>query len=186
MRDGLNRLVFLTGRPGVGKTSVLLRAVDILKAEGYKIGGMISREVRERGVRVGFEIADFTTGRKGWLAHVNQPTGPRISRYRVNLSDIDAIGATSILNAVKNADIIVVDEIGPMELFSSAFKDALMKAVESRKMMIGTIHYRAQDPLISAIKAREDAEILEVTHKNRSHLHTILVGKVLQFLQRRL
>ena len=183
MTNDLKRLILLTGRPGVGKTSVLLRAVDILKAEGYKISGMISREVRERGVRVGFEIVDFRTERKGWLAHVNQPTGPRVSKYRVNLSDLNTIGASSILNAMKDADIIVVDEIGPMELFSSDFKEAVMKVVESNKPMIGTIHFRARDPLINAIKAQEDAEILEVTRENRGRLHTVLVDRVLQLIQ---
>ena len=185
MTDNLKRLIFLTGRPGVGKTSVLLRAVDILKAEGYEIGGMVSREVRERGVRVGFEIVDFRTGRKGWLAHVNQPTGPSVGKYRVNLSDLNTIGASSILDAMKNADIVVVDEVGPMELFSSDFKEAVTKAITSRKMMIGTIHYRTRDPLINAIKAEEDAEILEVTRENMRNLHTILVGRVLQFTQRK-
>jgi len=185
MAHNLKRLIFLTGRPGVGKTSVLLRAVDILKSQGYKIGGMISHEARERGVRVGFEIVDFGTGRKGWLAHVNQPTGPRVSKYRVNLSDLDTIGASSILNAVKDADIIVVDEIGPMELFSSHFREAVMKAVESGKMIIGTIHYRAREQLINDIKAQQDAEILEVTPANRRQLHTVLVGRALQFIQRR-
>jgi nucleoside-triphosphatase len=183
MADNLKRLVFLTGRPGIGKTSVLLRALDILKAEGYKIGGMVSREARRRGVRVGFEIVDLETRGKGWLAHVDQQTGPRVSKYRVNLGDLNTIGAGSLLNALKNADIIVVDEIGPMELSSLDFKEAMTKAVESRKMMIGTIHYRAHDPLIKTIKAREDTEILEVTRKNRGRLHTILVGRVLQFIQ---
>ena len=184
MTNNLKRLIFLTGRPGVGKTSVLLRAVDILKAKGYKIGGMISREVRERGVRVGFEIVDFGTGRKGLLAHVNQPTGPRVSKYRVNLSDLNTIGASSILQAVKDADIIIVDEIGPMELFSSDFREAVMRGIKSKKPMIGTIHLRARDPLINSIKTEEDAEILEVTPENRRRLHTVLVGRVLQLTQR--
>ena len=182
--SNLKRLIFLTGRPGVGKTRVLLSAVDILKAEGCKIGGMIGREVRERGIRVGFEIVDLATGGKGWLAHVNQPTGPRVSKYQVNLSDLNAIGVTSILNALKNADVMVIDEIGPMELFSLDFKEAVMRVIESEKPMIGTIHYRARDPLINAIRAREDTEILEVTRENRRRLHTILVGRVLQLMQR--
>lgn len=184
MTKNLKRLILLTGRSGVGKTSVLLRAVDILKAEGCKIGGMIGREVRERGVRVGFEIVDLATGGKGWLAHVNQPTGPRVSKYRVNLSDLNTIGVASIINAVENTDAIVIDEIGPMELFSSDFKEAVMRAIKSKKPMIGTIHYRAHDPLISTIRAREDAEVLEITRENRRRLHTVLVGRVLQLMQR--
>ena len=182
MTSNLKRLIFLTGRSGVGKTSVLLRAVDILKAEGCSIGGMIGREVRERGVRVGFEIVDLATGGKGWLAHVNQPTGPRVSKYRVNLSDLNTIGVASILNAIESTDVIIIDEIGPMELFSSDFKEAVMRAIKSKKPMIGTIHFRAHDPLINTVRAREDAEILEVTRGNRRRLHTVLVGRVLQLM----
>ena len=180
----MKRLVFVTGRPGVGKTSVLLRAVDALRAKGYKVGGMISREVRERGVRVGFEIVDFHTGRRGWLAHVTQPTGPQDSKYRVKLSDLDVIGTSSILNAARDADIIVVDEIGPMELFSPEFKKAVDQAIRSSKPVVGTIHFRARDPLINAIKAREDAEILEVTYENREDLHNVIIHKVVQSLEK--
>ena len=184
MVGALKRLVFVTGHPGVGKTSVLLRAVDNLKNRGYMVGGMISHEVREGGLRVGFEIVDFSTGQRGWLAHVNQPTGPQVSKYRVNLTDLNAIGVNSILSAIKNADIIIVDEIGPMELFSQAFREAVVQAIESKKPMLGTIHFRARDSLIDTIKVREDAEILEVTYENRGHLHTQIVDKVVQFLQR--
>jgi len=178
----LKRLILITGQPGIGKTTILLRTVGALKIEGYKIGGMISREVREGGTRVGFEIVNYETGQKGWLAHVNQPTGPKVSKYRVNLSDLNAIGASSILHAVADANVIVVDEIGPMELFSPAFKEAVSIAIESEKPVIGTIHYRALDPLITTIKAREDAEILEVTQKNREQLHNIIINKVIDHL----
>ena len=180
----MKRLVFVTGRPGVGKTSVILRAVDVLKAKGHKVGGMISREVRERGVRVGFEIVDFNTGQRGWLAHIAQSTGPQIGKYRVNLGDLNVIGASSIINALRDADIIVVDEIGPMELFSPEFRKAVDQARESGKPVVGTIHFRARDSLINAIRAREDAEILEVTYENRESLHNVIISKVVQSLEK--
>jgi len=180
----MKRLIFLTGQPGVGKTSVLLRVVDALKAKGYAIRGMISHEVREQGTRVGFEITDLNTGQKGWLAHVRQPSGPQVGKYRVNLDDLKNIGATSILNAIENADIIVVDEIGPMELYSQAFKDAILQAVESTKPLLGTIHFRVQNPLINTIKARNDVEILEVTNENRQNIHNLIITKILKILQK--
>ena len=180
----MKRLIFVTGQPGVGKTSVLLRSVNGLKNRGYEIGGMISRDVREGGVRVGFEIMDFSTGQRGWLAHINQPTGPKISKYRVNLTDLDAIGVSSILDAVRNADVIIVDEIGPMELFSSAFRDAVVEAVESNKPVLGTIHFGLRNPLVNSIRKREDAEIFEVTYENRETLHNLIIDKVVQSLQK--
>ena len=180
----LKRLIFVTGPPGIGKTSVLLRSVNGLKNRGYEIGGMISRDVREGGVRVGFEIMDFSTGQRGWLAHVNQPTGPKISKYRVNLTDLEAIGVSSILDAIGNADIIIVDEIGPIELFSSAFRDAVVKAVESDKPLLGTIHFGLRNSFVSSLKNREDAEIFEVTYENRETLHNFIIDKVVQSLQK--
>jgi len=147
------------------------------------VGGMINREVREGGVRVGFEIMDFSTGQRGWLAHVNQPSGPKVSKYRVNLTDLDAIGVGSILDAIRNADIIIVDEIGPMELSSSAFRDAVVQAVDSNKSFLGTIHFRLSDSFINGIKERTDAEIFEVTYENRETLHDLIIEKVVQSLQ---
>jgi len=182
VKCSLKRLFFITGRPGIGKTTVLLRAADGLKAKGYRVMGMISREAREGGNRVGFETVDFYTGRRGWLAHVNQPVGPQVSKYRVNLEDLNSIGAKSIRDAVTNAQIIIIDEIGPMELFSSHFKEAVSEALNSQKAIIGTIHFKARDPLIQTIKAREDTEIFEVNFDNRESLHNLIIDKVTQFL----
>jgi len=179
----MKRLLFLTGQPGVGKTSVLLRVIDALKVKGYDVRGMISREVREQGTRVGFEILDLYSGQKGWLAHVKQPSGPQVGKYRVNLDDLKNVGVTSVLNAIEDADVIVVDEIGPMELFSQAFKDAILQAVNSTKPVLGTIHFRAQNPLINTIKARDDVEIFQVTIENRQNLHNLIIPKILKILQ---
>jgi len=179
----LKRLFFITGAPGIGKTTVLLRTVEALKNMGFRVGGMLSREVRERGTRVGFEIVDFETEERGWLAHVNQPDGPQVSKYRVNLRDLETLGAVSIRNAVAKAQIVIIDEIGPMELFSPAFKEAAIQAINSDKPVLGVIHHRARDPLIDSIRTRDDAEIIEVTYANRGHIHNLLINKVNQFLK---
>lgn len=174
----MKRLFLITGVPGIGKTTVLLKTVDALKNAGFRVGGMFSREVREKGTRVGFEIVDFETDQRGWLAHVNQPEGPRVGKYRVNLKDLDVVGANAIRSAVGNAQIVVVDEIGPMELHSSAFKEAVTQAVNSDKPLLGIIHHSARDPLIESIKRRKDVEVFEVTYENRASLHNLLTQRI--------
>ena len=172
----------MTGPSGIGKTSVLRRAVTELKSRDYEVGGIICSEVREGGLRVGFEIMDLSTGHRGWLAHVNQSTGPKIGKYCVNLTDLEVLGAGAIFDALQNADILAVDEIGPMELLSTAFSNALVRAVESSKPMLGTIHYGLRNSLVSNIKQREDTEILKVTYKNREDLHSLIANKISEHL----
>ncbi len=179
----VKRLLFMTGRPGIGKTTVLLNVAEELRAKGYYVGGMISRELRREGSRVGFEIIDFTTGERGWLAHVNQLAGPQVSKYRVNLHDLDSIGAKAIRTALKDADVIVIDEVGPMELFSQAFRQAVSDVLDSSKLVLGVIHQSARDSIIESIRKRDDAYIVTVTFENRSHLHNILIRNALQYLQ---
>lgn len=178
------RLLLVTGSPGVGKTTVLLKVVEALKAGGYSVGGMISREVRSGGSRVGFEVLDISTGKSGWLAHVDQEVGPQVGKYRVNLEDLDGIGAEAIVKAVENSDIVAVDEIGPMELFSQKFQEAVRRAVESTKVVVCIVHWKARSRLIDEIRIRGDAEVYVVSYGNRESLHELLVGKAVGSLEK--
>ncbi|MFB3889938.1 MAG: NTPase [Candidatus Bathyarchaeia archaeon] len=178
------RVFLLTGSPSVGKTTVLAKAVELLKAQGYSVGGMLSREVREGGVRVGFEILDPASGRWGWLAHVNQKNGPLVGKYRVNLSDLEGIGAQAILDALAKSDVVAVDEIGPMELFSAKFKEATRKALANDKPVLAVVHWKAQDRLVLEAKSRLDAETKVVTMENRELLPAALASATVEFLER--
>ena len=177
------RVLLLTGNPGVGKTTVLMKTVSALKEKGYCVGGMLSREAREGGTRVGFEILDLSSGRRGWLAHVKHKAGPQVGKYRVNMEDLDLIGAKAIADAVEKCGIIAIDEIGPMELFSEKFKEATRKALESRKPVLAVVHWKAKDKLINEAKSREDSETFTVTQENRDKLPEALAQKTLEFLR---
>jgi nucleoside-triphosphatase len=168
----------------VGKTTILLKAAEYLKARGYSLGGMISREARSSGSRVGFEIVDLRSGKSGWLAHVDHETGPQVGKYRVNLNDLDDVGVKAILRAVSDCDVTVIDEIGPMELSSEKFREAVVKAVESRKLVVGIVHWKARDSLIDDIKKREDGQVYTVTYDNRQSLPEVLAATALIFLSK--
>lgn len=174
------RVLLLTGAPGVGKTTLLMKLVDALKESGICVGGMISREVRESRKRIGFEIIDLTSSRRGWLAHINQKNGPQVGKYRVNIEDLNIVGAQAVTEALTKCEAIAIDEIGPMELFSKRFKEAVRKALESNKLVLAVVHWKAQDTLINEAKKRKDVEIINVTKENREQLKELVTEKALK------
>jgi nucleoside-triphosphatase len=176
------RILLLTGAPGVGKTTVLTNLIEALKARGVAVGGMVSREVREGNARVGFEILDLTNDKHGWLAQTTQKEGPQVGKYHVNMQDLENIGVQAITLALEKCDAVAIDEIGPMELHSQKFKQAVAQALESKKLVLAVVHGKANDPLITQAKVRSDSEIFRVTFANRKTLTDDLKRRVLDVL----
>jgi len=154
----------------------------MIRSEGYTVGGVISREVRSRGERTGFELIDLKTGRRGILASTRLNVGPRLGRYRVNLSGVAEVGVKALLSASETSDLIVCDEIGPMELFSPEFRRAVESIVESGRPVLGVLHKRLRDPLLERLKSAEYVEIVEVTRENRDELPRRLAERLLKAL----
>src|SRR5512135_918145 len=127
--------LLVTGAPGVGKTT-LIRAV--LAALRKRAGGFVTEELREEGKRVGFRVCSLD-GSTAILAHVRATRGPRVGRYQVDVPAFEAVGVSALEAATRDADLIVVDEIGKMELHSRRFMDALETALRSWKPILGTV-----------------------------------------------
>ena len=173
------RVWLITGDPGIGKTTVLIKTMNVMRNYGYALGGILCKEVRAKNERVGFELIDVASGQKGVLASTKLNAGPRLGKYRVNLIDLAEIGAKGLLNAIDFCDIIICDEIGPMELFSPEFRNAVKTIVESGKPVLGIVHKRLNDPLIQEIKLKPFVEVIEVTQENREKLPEILAERLL-------
>ncbi|PUA31468.1 MAG: hypothetical protein B9J98_06365 [Candidatus Terraquivivens tikiterensis] len=175
-------LFVITGVPGSGKTTVVLRLVEILKRMGFSVGGMYTREVRSSGSRVGFEVVDVASGVAGTLARVGHGSGPRVGKYLVNLKDLEEVGVRAIESA-SMSDVVVVDEVGPMELKSRRFKEAVEKLLATDKPVVLTIHYRASDELLEEIRRVVGGKLIVVTPENRDRLPLELAERIKSMLK---
>jgi nucleoside-triphosphatase len=114
------------------------------------------------------------------LAHVNIIGRPRVGKYGVNLVDLDEIGVGSIKQAIRERELVVIDEIGPMELYSTYFRQAVLEALEGNVYVLGTIARRG-NPFCDAIKVRPDVTLIEIDRTNREQV----VERVIDLIQGR-
>ena len=169
-RQSSRRRIFLTGEPGTGKTTVLRKTAELLETRGLKVGGMASKEIRGIGSRTGFSVENLATHEHGCLAEVGSRVGPHVGKYTVNLHDLETVGVAAIQTAIQAADVVLIDELGPMELHSQRFVESVVDALNSQKHVLGTIHKHANHPLVMKVRSNLDSVILEVTSKNRDEL----------------
>jgi nucleoside-triphosphatase len=162
-------VLLLTGRPGSGKTTALRQVVAAL---GERAGGFYTQELRAGGRRTGFELVTLT-GERTLLATRDRDTvlarPAPFGRYRVDLEAIEAVGVPALLEALERGQVIVVDEIGPMEILSPRFREAILRILDSEAAVVGAIMLRSQ-PFADRVKTHPRARVWTITIANRDEL----------------
>jgi len=161
------RTLLITGRPGVGKTTVIQKVAASL---GPRAGGFYTQEIRGPGGRKGFRLVTLPAGgREAVMAHVDIRSRNRVGRYGVDVAALDSVGVAAIRAAIQSCDVIVVDEIGKMEMFSGEFRGAVLKAMSSDKIVVATVMQQNHDWIV-ALKGMPQVTVWHVTESNRNDL----------------
>ena len=165
----------ITGLPGSGKTQTLLRIIQLLEQEGIKVGGMVTEPIIEKQRRSGFQITDWTTKEKTVFAHEGLKSRVRSGRFGVNLAALEGLGAKALAEARESADVIVIDEVGKMEVESEAFTKSVVETLDANKSIVMTLHKKSRNPLLQDIRRRDELRLLEVTPVNKNLLAVKIV-----------
>ena len=169
---GVSQKVLVTGRPGCGKTTLIKRVLNELP---QRFGGFYTEEIRDHGARVGFKVVALEGG-EAVFAHVDFKTPAHVGKYGLDLSALEAVGVNAIREAVQAQRPIAIDEIGPMEIRSLVFREAVKEALDSESPVLATIFFRPL-PFTDAIKSRPDVVLIEVRPNNRERLVSELSEK---------
>jgi len=151
----------LTGSPGTGKTTAIRQAIA---RTNTRAGGFYTEEIRSGGIRKGFRVVTLD-GQEGILASVGITGLHRVSKYGVDTTILDEIGVNAIHRAIKEKDLIVIDEIGKMELFSLHFQETVLQAINSGKKVLGTIMLNP-NPFADKIKHLSSVRVININRYN--------------------
>ena len=161
----MKRVYLLSGGPGSGKTTIIKQVVAKLTGEA---GGFYTEEMRNRGSREGFQIITLD-GQSTILAHVSIDSPHRVSKYGVDIASLERVGVSALHQAIGERDLVVIDEIGKMELFSPYFRDVVLAAIQSGKKVLGTIML-SPHPWADKIKLHPEVATVMVTKANRNQV----------------
>ena len=158
--------LLIEGRPGSGKTTVARRLLSVLSEKGADVTGFTTAEIRKGGGRVGFSI-ETVDGRTGVLAHADLD-GPRVGKYGVDVEAFEDL-VLPALGVDDNQTIVVIDELGKMELLSEAFRESVELLFQRDNDLVATVHvYRHR--FTERLKRSPTTEVLKVTNANRDAL----------------
>jgi nucleoside-triphosphatase len=161
----------------MGKTSLIKQALTSF--QGIKAGGFLTEEIRLQGAREGFRIVTLD-GKTALLAHVNVHSQYRVSKYGVDVNSINSLAVSVLQQAYEHCDLVVIDEIGRMELFSEQFKSIVLEIIGSGKSVLGTIMLK-DNPWANMIKQKSQVSLLTLTRYNQVEA----LEKVLKWLNGR-
>lgn len=165
--------LLIIGNPRVGKTTLIESIVNEFKD---RVGGFITKEFKQNGERQGFEIVTLD-GQKSVLADKDFASNYKVSKYGVNIDNLEQIGVPAVERALTEKEIIVIDEIGNMEIASKKFCEVVEKALKSKQIVLATIH-AYDNPFSNMIKKREDVQIFELTQENKEQIKRDIVQKI--------
>ena len=175
MMSNMNNIL-IEAKPGIGKTTLLLTIADRIRH--LKLGGFYTQEIRENNKRVGFKVETFS-GQSGILSHIKFNTALKVGKYRIDIPSFERIGVKGLEVALSDSQIILIDEIGKMELFSERFKETLMQCFESDKKLIATIMSHSH-PFVDELKKRSDVQIFKVRLENRHQLTSAIIKEIME------
>lgn len=135
MSENVN--IFVTGPPRSGKSTLVGEIIGELdmKAEGLR-----TPDIRKNGKRKGFKLVDIKSGEEGVLAHVDVEEGPKVSRYTVDRDDLERMTEKSLENVSDDCGVVVIDEIGTMELFSDRFEKVVEELLRNDISVLAVLH----------------------------------------------
>lgn len=166
--------LLLTGPPGIGKTTVIQK---VLSGITIGAGGFYTHEIRKGRSRVGFSLKTLE-GEEGMLAHIDNRGEYRVGRYGVDVDRFEAIVLPSLERALQEKELIVIDEIGTMELFSQAFQDMVLRVLDQdERHVLGVIH-QGKEPFATSVKRRGDLEVIALSHANRNDLPPQIIARL--------
>lgn len=139
---GEPQLFILSGPRAAGKTRWCRSLADQAAKRGYIASGLLSPGLFEEGRKTGIALLDLSSGESKRLANRRPltPDQPGSSRWLFDQSVFD--WGNRLLAAIEACQLLIVDELGPMELRHGGGLSAGLKLLSARRYAVACVVVR--------------------------------------------
>lgn len=127
--------LLVVGEPKSGKTTWCREYIDRRRQCGFAVGGILSPATEKQRQRIGFNVIDLLTGKEVPFARLSPyrsfKGGEVVGDYTISREGI-LFARAAIKRAVESrCDLVVIDEVGPLELCGKGLMPAVELALAS-------------------------------------------------------
>jgi nucleoside-triphosphatase len=158
----MNRITLLTGPRGSGKTNWCVRFLSRSKEKVLDVGGMLSPAVFHDGRKIGIDLLHIPTGEQRPLARKGEQSSEhlRLGDWWFNSATLD--WGNRVLDKSINHDLILLDELGPLEFEKGLGLVAGLKLIDEKNYRHAVVVIRPE--LLQTAQIRwPDAEIVDIS-----------------------
>jgi molybdopterin-guanine dinucleotide biosynthesis protein A len=172
--------LLVVGEPGSGKTSWCREYIDRRRRSGSSVGGILSPAIEKQGQRVGSNALDLLTGQEVPFARVSRyrsfQGGEKIGDYTISRKGI-SFACRAIKRAVEDrCDLVVIDEVGPLELTGKGLMSAVELALASAVNILIVVRSSLEEALQSRYPEYEFVVVADLT-RSASNMTELKDGK---------
>jgi nucleoside-triphosphatase THEP1 len=176
---GSKSVILLTGKPRIGKTTIIKKIINEIGLDIF--GGFYTEEVRDSKDRVGFKCVSIS-GEHVEIANVNSTSKTRIGRYGINVAKFEGFAIRILKEAIISKKIIVIDEIGFMQMLSKSFNNLVSEVISDKRIVLGTIPLEG-DQVINNIRNLSEVKIVEISESNRDVIIEPIVKEIINVIE---
>jgi nucleoside-triphosphatase len=163
----MNSKILITGPPRCGKTTLITKLINYFYNKNFQIFGFLTPEVQEKGKRIGFDIENIYSGQRKILARIGDyQTSFKLGKYCVFVDNLDNLISDLEKLDYKKINLLIIDEIGKMELFSEKFQKFVKVSFQSDSQIIATIGEKLRHPIKDYLLQKTNIIIYNLTQDN--------------------